>query len=146
MPGPTPKPSHLRQRTNREVTANTFVDNDPVSASPPALPKREGKWHPAVTAWWSDLWTSPMASEFIRSDVHGLFVLANLMHEYWEKPNTTLAGEIRLQRQCFGLTPIDRRRLQWEIQRGEEAEAKRKPAKREGPAHNKDPRGILGVV
>src|SRR3990167_1110514 len=139
MPGPVPKPTHLRQRTNKESTAATFVDNTPAPEAPPALPKRRGKWHPAVVDWWSDLWTSPMASEFIKSDTHGLFILAELMHNYWKKPNTTLASEIRLQRQCFGLTPIDRRRLQWTIEKAEEAvnegKKRRGPPEREGPAH-----------
>jgi hypothetical protein len=38
-----------------------------------------------------------------------------------------LAAEIRLQRQCFGLTPLDRRRLQWEIERAEAAERRDRP-------------------
>lgn len=145
MPGPLPKPQQMRQRRNKESTSVTFVDHDPMPESP-ELPKRRGKWQPAAVAWWADLWTSPMASEFIRSDIHGLYLLASLMHDYWKSPSTSLASEIRLQRQCYGLTPIDRRRLQWEIQRGEEAEAKRKPPERKGPAHKKDPRGILGLV
>jgi hypothetical protein len=62
-----------------------------------------------------------MAPEFERSDVHGLYLLAVLVDEFWLEPSQQLAAEIRLQRQCFGLTPIDRRRLQWEIDRGDEA-------------------------
>lgn len=63
-----------------------------------------------------------MAAEYDDSDVHGLYLLADLMDQYWQKPTTVLAAEIRLQRQCYGLTPIDRRRLQWEIERGESSE------------------------
>jgi hypothetical protein len=40
------------------------------------------------------------------------------------RERAALSAEIRLQRQCFGLSPIDRRRLQWEIERTEEAQEK----------------------
>jgi hypothetical protein len=58
-----------------------------------------------------------MAAELLEADIHGLYVLADLVNRYWSKPSVQLAAEIRQQRQCFGLTPIDRRRLQWEVQR-----------------------------
>ena len=54
-------------------------------------------------------------------------MLADLMDLYWYGKRD-LAGEIRLQGQCFGLTPIDRRRLQWEVQR---VEAERKKPERD---------------
>ncbi len=49
---------------------------------------------------------------------------ADLIDDYWGAEGTKktqLAAEIRLQCQRFGLSPIDRRRLQWEVARGEEA-------------------------
>jgi hypothetical protein len=51
-----------------------------------------------------------------------------------------LAGEIRLQRLCFGLSPIDRRRLQWDIDRGDEAEAKTAARKVTRAKPKRDPR------
>jgi len=51
----------------------------------------------------------------------GLFLLAVLVDGFWLKPHWTAAAEIRLQRQCFGLSPMDRRRLQWEIEKVDEA-------------------------
>ena len=85
-----------------------------------------------------------MAGEYDPSDIHGLAMLADLYDVYWSLPpekaitKKELAGEIRLQRQCFGLSPIDRRRLQWEIDRGDEAAAKTLARKRATP--KKDPR------
>lgn len=98
--------------------------------------------------WWRDVWASPMAPEFDESDRHGLFLLAVLVDAFWVEPSKELAAEIRLQRQCFGLTPIDRRRLQWEIERTDEAldrgrkrrAAEPKPATRGRAA---DPRAVL---
>jgi len=91
-----------------------------------------------------------MAVEFIKSDMHQLYILADLIDQYWREsasrngPSPALATEIRLQRQCFGLTPIDRRRLQWEIERGEDANVKGQK-RRNAPVKNYkvDPRAAL---
>jgi len=122
MPGPAPKHPSTRQRRNRSSTAATLsVDPD---LEVPALPTR--LWHEQTRAWWRDIWASPMAPEYDDSDRHGLFSLAVLVDDFWRcdeaKLRTSIAAEIRQQRQCFGLTPIDRRRLQWEIERSEDAQ------------------------
>lgn len=84
-----------------------------------------------------------MADEFLHADTDGLLMLAVLEDAFWKSPDKKLAGEIRLQRQCYGLTPIDRRRLQWEIVRAEKAERTRK--KPEAPVAG-DPRVALRAV
>jgi hypothetical protein len=96
------------------------------------------------------------SGEFVdgQVDVHGLYILAVLVDAFWSEPSASLAAEIRLQRQCFGLTPIDRRRLQWEIDRGEDASErtrKRRATPATGAEKNDqpptaDPRGVLHVV
>ncbi len=144
--GPAPKPAHMRQRRNRTST-NAKLQADP-KLKAPELPGRV--WHEMTLAWWADVWSSPMAPEYDESDRHGLFMLAVLVDEFWLSPTKDLAAEIRLQRQAFGLSPIDRRRLQWEIERGDEASertqkrrAKPAPAPAEASA---DPRSILHAV
>ena len=118
-----------------------------------ALPVRDDgtEWHPGVLAWWKDIWRSPMASELLKADIHELYQLAELKHQFALKPTTALAAEIRLQRQCFGLTPLDRRRLEWSVAQAEEAterrQQKRRPADVYKPvAATDDPRSILRVV
>jgi len=126
MPGPVPKPAALRQRRNRVSTAATLMA-EPRRRRAPRLPELKGadgavrEWHPLTRAWWRALWRSPMADEYLDVDIHALYRLAVLVDMYWREPSRELAGEIRLQQQCFGLTPIDRRRLQWEVERGETA-------------------------
>lgn len=88
-----------------------------------------------------------MAPEFIATDIRGLVRVARLIDEF-NYGNLALAAEIRLQGQCFGLTPLDRRRLQWEIERGESAEKRRQ---RQTPAAvaatgTRDPRRTLRAV
>lgn len=147
MPGPAPKHASVRARRNKTSTAATLSAVHNVEA--PELPDPDaGGWHSLTIAWWRDIWASPMAPEFEKSDKHGLFILATLVNEFWLSPTKDLAAEIRLQRQAFGLTPMDRRRLQWEIERVDEAqdrgERRRSAAPKKPPAA--DPRGVLHAV
>jgi hypothetical protein len=72
-----------------------------------------------------------MAPEYVDSDFHGIARLSHIVDAYNvavdegdSRMMLSLAAEIRLQGQSFGLTPIDRRRLQWTIEQGEAAEEK----------------------
>ncbi|MFI1580026.1 hypothetical protein [Embleya sp. NPDC020630] len=145
---PLPKPAATRQRRNRASTARTLAGLPDGTVVPELPPMRE--WTEQTRAWWADVWASPMAGEFVdgRADIHGLYVLAVLVDEFWQDPSTGLAAEIRLQRQCFGLTPIDRRRLQWEIERGEDAQerTRRRRAQPAPAAAPTDPRSALHAV
>ena len=151
MPGPLPKDSRIRQRRNKTATRAGMVTEKPARQRAPRLPRRsdDTEWDRRTRAWWRDVWASPMAEEYLDADLHGLFILAELIDRFWEEPTSALAAEIRLQRQCFGLTPMDRRRLQWEVQRvepdtrprqGRLPEAAAKPSQN---ADAEDPRKVL---
>src|SRR5688572_17184449 len=147
MPRP-PKDPKIRQRTNRDVTAATLIDTSPlVKGEVPELPKRfdvegnEVEWHEFAAKAWRDIWGSPMASEYTQADVHRLEMYADLLDKYW-RGATALAAEVRLQGVCLGVTPIDRRRLQWEIKRVDAAE----PEKSKRPKRVADPRSVLKIV
>ena len=84
-----------------------------------------------------------MASEYDRSDLAGLLMIADLMHDYYHAHGMVkkeLAAEIRLQRREYGLGPMSRRSLQWTIAQADEATEKvdRRRASRSGGAD--DPR------
>jgi len=158
MPGPAPKHPSVRQRRNRASTAATLRADHAIIA--PELPQlapdpetgQRPQWHELTLAWWRDIWASPMAPEYDDSDRHGLFALARLVDDFWKADTPTarreLAGEIRLQAQRFGLSPLDRRRLQWEIERTEEAQdrgRKRRESSRPTQAGG-DPRGVLRAL
>ena len=91
-----------------------------------------------------------MASELLRVDIHELYMLAELKQQFALHHTSVLAAEIRLQRQCFGLTPLDRRRLEWSVEQVEEAKEKRQrkkaPMVEPAPAVENDPRRLLQVV
>lgn len=150
MPGPHPKPASQRRRRNKAPGARQLRSVQPGDVEVPKLPTRRidgrnAKWLASTRAWWVDVWSSPMAPEYDPSDVHGLYVLAVLVDNFWRDPTPEHAKELRLHRQCFGLEPIARRRLQWEIERGEEAERRtreRRTPKAVKPAA--DPRADAG--
>lgn len=142
--GPAPKPDQLRQRRNRKSGAATLDIGVTVKA--PTLPKITGVvWHRLTLDWWRDVWASPMAGEYLDADVHGLTRLARLINEFNVTGDSKLMPEIRLQEARFGLSPVDRARLQWEVAKGDEAERKRKPAKATKQPSG-DPRDVLRVV
>lgn len=153
MPGPLPKDPKLRQRQNKVATQATLQAQASRRRVPP-MPEcvdEEGQpkeWHKMTKAFWRDVWRSPMAPEFLQADIHGLYLLVKLIDKFWEEPSIALAGEIRLQRQCFGLTPIDRRRLQWEVEKVEEVLDKKRTPKQSAPPPKPadDPRKLLSIV
>lgn len=151
MPGPQPKDPSTRARRNKVSTSATLKADAAIVA--PELPEYHG-WHPMTLEWWRDIWASPMAPEFDESDRHGLFMLAMVVDDFWTAESATsrkeAAAEIRLQSQRFGLSPMDRRRLQWEIERTDEAQAKgerrRSNAERKPAEAGDDPRKGLYAV
>lgn len=157
MHGPVPKPSHLRQRRNKSATRATLPSiKEAARNKVPKLPtRREGEvWHPKVVKWWHEVWKSPMAGEYLGPDVlGGLHVLAELYQKLWMETEGSviakLASEIRQQEVRFGLSPIDRRRLQWEVEKGEtaaEATEKRRRSRRTPAETGQDPRDVLKAI
>jgi hypothetical protein len=117
---PLPKDPSTRRRRNRTPGARVLTFPKKKTATP-ELPA-ELAWHPRTLAWWQAAWRSPMAAEWLDSDVERLFMLALAVEDLWRNGNLDRLSEIRLSGALFGLSPIDRRRLNWEIDRGEEAE------------------------
>lgn len=151
MPQPKKDPS-VRARANRASTAAT-LSNAPSRHGAPALPPTR-EWHPQTMEWWADLWAAPMSNEYHASDRHALYMLAALMDDFWTTDTAgrrkALSEEIRLSRQAFGLTPYDRRRLEWQIETVDEAQDRgRQRRERTGvrqPSAASDPRAVLRAL
>ena len=109
---------------------------------PPTLPKGR-RWDALTKQWWADIWASPMAPEYLKADTGGLFRLALLVDAFWAgSMDVRLAAEIRQEQAAYGLSPLDRRRLEWTIEKTEQEKARRK---KRAPRAVKgdDPRNIL---
>lgn len=154
--GPPPKRAGLRQRANHISGAATLRACAKADSIPelPVMGRR--KWHPMTESWWHDAWSDPMSAEYVKSDKHGFFMLAELVDQFWKLGSTNpqrvkLMTEIRMQGQRFGLSPLDRRRLQWEVEKGEDAAARTATRKQQRAATRAmatavDPRDVLKVV
>jgi hypothetical protein len=164
--GPPPKNPATRQRRNKAATADPALppESTPaeieagIKAPPlPKPPKRKGRrgWSHVSRAYWLEIWRSPMAKKFLRADVPRLVVYLDLFDRYWAG-ETSVAGELRLQGACFGLTSVDRWRLQWGVAdekppvTGPTPEPERRPPAPETPpappAARSDPRKLLSMV
>jgi hypothetical protein len=149
MKGPVPKNPRTRRRQNKIAGASVLQLLPPEKVKVPPLPRRSDRrpqWTERTREWWREIWASPMTSEWLESDRGGLLILADLLDLFWRADSTTakvqLAGEIRLQGQRYGLSPLDRRRLQWEVARGEEAQ-RRTERRQSQPEAGRDARLTL---
>jgi hypothetical protein len=129
VPGPAPKDLSVRARANKASTRAELGEDDEAVEIPPLPPHIielppnsdgevkliETPWHPMTIAWWNDIWPSPMAKQWHSSDIHGLYAVAYLYDSFFRRPNVKDHAEIRLARQPYGLTPLDRRRLEWTL-------------------------------
>lgn len=140
-----PKPAALRQRRNKKAGATELVES---RRRAPVLPNDLGReWHRLTRAWWAKVWRSPMANEYLDTDVDGLVRLAVVVDQFYETLDPKLMAEIRLQEARFGLSPVDRSRLQWEVAKGEEAARRHQIPSRSQPANESDdPRSVLRAV
>lgn len=152
-----PASAHLRRRGSKaELVAALVADDDPT----PKLPERPSGWTEMTREWWADVWASPMSSEWHESDLHNVYVCAMLYDDMWTGDTAAArqkaAAEFRQQRAALGLTPYDRRRLEWSIESAEDAKdrgARRRRAAQPEPADQKkpaasrpDPRAALHAV
>lgn len=87
-----------------------------------------------------------MASQWIKSDLPQLVILVQLVDRFHCEPSPALAAEIRQQRTSFGLTPIDRRRLQWTIEPAATAPPRPNAPSPAPPTGADDPRNLLWAV
>lgn len=144
--GPAPKPAHLRQRANKKSTHAT-IEALPADSEIPTIPNPDGReWHALTLQAWEHAWRSPMASQWLETDRDALGRLALLWDQFYNRPGAGVMAEIRLQEQRYGLSPLDRSRLQWEVNRGDEAERERQRRTHPPTMSVGDPRKLLKAV
>ena len=116
MPGPVPKPEGARRRRNSGSKPRRLPVSGGKLRKVPALPGKTGML-PATRAWWATVWASPMAAVYIEADVPALARLAGLLDRVQRGDTSSrLLGEVRALEDRFGLSPLSRRRLQWELE------------------------------
>lgn len=117
------KPIGTQHHNRKASTRATLRALEPEEVDIPDLPPHpyNGDWQPETVDWWEDVWASPMASEFVAADVHGMFRLAMMVNDFWIEPTASRHAEIRIAQAAYGLTPYDRRKLEWTVETAEAA-------------------------
>lgn len=106
----------------------------------------EPAWSLPVCEWWASIWSSPMASEFIESDIYSLYFACLFFHESlnpFYKISDRLAAYKQYAAICkdYGLTPAAREQLRWHIAQGTAAQNRTeqlRAASSQGKADNVD--------
>lgn len=103
------------------------IEPHPNNADPFDEDEMVPEWNPAVVRWWHDIWSSPMSSELVKSDIHGLYLGCYYLHEslnpfykLTDRTNAAKAFENTLKN--YGLTPSARETLRWQVAQGESAQ------------------------
>jgi len=123
--GPAPKPPAQRRRRNKPP--ETLKITAPEAPEIPELPF-VGTPQPFTLRWWETVWRSPMASRYVDGDVPALIRLAQLVDSVARgQSNAQEMAEIRQLEDRFGLNPMARKRLGWEVIDDEPAEGVEHP-------------------
>ncbi len=126
MPGPAPKHHSQRRRANASAGVTTLPAAGR-SGKRPALPLKGASKE--AREWWATAWASPMAAVWLAADVPGLVWLAadvpglvrlatlvDRAAKEGESTPMTVLTEIRALEDRYGLSPLARRRLEWELE------------------------------
>ncbi len=120
MPGPAPKPAHLRRRRNAPVYE--WVKLTETYAGPiPELPSGT-RWTKGTRSWWATIWRTSMATQWDEGDVPALVELAAL-RQAMMRGDWRLSGYVEKRSDKFGLTPKGRRDLRWIVTEEDEQRA-----------------------
>ena len=92
----------------------------------PDLPDRDAGWHAQTRQWWCDVWSSPMSDEWHpETDWHNVIAAAMHYDDVWraQTPADRQKADAAYVKRvaALGLTPYDRRRLEWTIETAKEA-------------------------
>jgi hypothetical protein len=145
--GRPPKPPEQRagHGSVKSTKAILPVDANADKPVPPLPPHPQGeKWKPLALKTWIDLWHSPMSSQYVEADIPGLFRMVILTQAFLNQPTVGVSAELRQLSFNYGLSPMDRRRLQWTIVKSEEAVAQAETRRsRAARIIDGDPREVL---
>jgi hypothetical protein len=111
--GPPPKKASERRNRNPKQAGDWVqLPAEGRKGRIPALPKGFAR---STQAWWKKIWRSPMATQWSEADIPALIELAMLRERLVEDGKISVAGEVRLRSDQFGLTPEGRQKRRWVI-------------------------------
>lgn len=157
MPGPDPKNTSVRQRRNVKSTKAILraldpdepleipempkvyknqVDKDVLSPTYGEVILVETTYEMQTLMAWEAWWSSPMRQEWTQADYFGLCRLIVLEDQFWKSPSGQAHAEIRLAQKDYGITPLDRRRLEWTVEQTDKAQSEGEKRRRKQAVEN----------
>ena len=112
MRGNPPKPTHQRRNRN-PLRAGEWILL-PEGRKGPAPSCAGYGLNRASQTWWRSIWRSPMATQWVDGDVPALLELA-VLRERLLDGKISVAPEVRLRSNEFGLSPAGRQSRRWMI-------------------------------
>ena len=113
MASPVPKPKNQRRNRNPKL-AGDWVQL-PKEGYQGRIPSVAGlRLNRDSQRWWRKIWRSPMATQWNEGDVPALKELA-MLRERLMDGKISVAAEVRLRSDLFGLTPAGRQARRWMI-------------------------------
>lgn len=113
MPSPIPKPKDQRRNRNQKQAGDWVLL--PEAGHKGKAPSLAGLGLTKAThSWWGIIWKTPMATQWTPGDVPALIELA-ILRERLLDGKISIAGEVRLRSDQFGLTPEGRQKRRWMI-------------------------------
>ncbi len=107
-----PKPAHHRRNRN-PLKGGGWVQL-PEGRKGPAPSCAGYGLNRSSQSWWRSIWRSPMASQWVDGDVPALLELAVLRQRLLDG-KISVAPEVRLRTNEFGLSPAGRQSRRWMI-------------------------------
>lgn len=120
--GPAPKPKEQRRRRNADPVAEVPLSSDG-SLRGPTLNTATGTaaWSKQTKSWWETWRRSPQSAVFLETDWQRLAMLAPLVEQYWQNPESKILSEIRLNEERLGATVVDRQRARMKVEEPKDA-------------------------
>lgn len=111
--GPAPKDPTKRRRLNTPAAGEwTQLPEEGYQGEIPSLAGLG--LSKATQEWWEHIWRTPMATQWTDGDVPALVELA-VLRERLLDGKVSVASEVRLRSEEFGLTPKGRQDRRWRI-------------------------------
>lgn len=117
--------SMKRKKEDQALLESEGIDPD----AEPEFDDDDIDWAQPVKDWWVDIWSSPMANEFVDSDIHGLYLACYYFNESlnaFYKPGDRIAWAKQFENSIknYGLTPSARESLRWQVAQGTAAQSR----------------------
>lgn len=118
---------------------------EPIIPDLPPSPGGRRRWRQSTRDWWASFWSSPMATQVDTDSEFHIILRYAILKDSLERATdeglvdrmVKLSAELRMIEKDYGMTPMPRRSLQWQIDWSQD----RNDARNQGRDADADPEG-----